>query len=369
MLEYDAILISGGSGAVGSFFLRELASRFVGPIYGLHRTPNAFERMTASLNGGIERVTPVLVDLADADASRAAAGHLPRHSRLLGIHCAGDVSWTKSERLVGPINVGGTRNFVAMATALSETPPSIVFLSTAFASADHTPRNAYERTKLQAEEVLRTEFAGAIRAAVVKCSLVVGAQNDGWISRFNGLYPLLRVILSAELPCLIADPSYTVDTVPTDFVWAEVLAAAAALSAERSWLDLVAASGPASLSLQQIVEIARERADRLRREAGLDPLPPLSIITERQYRFLMQASKSWDMEARFAKVEQISEIMSGYITHGGSGRTIEPLTLSGSAPPPARYLATATDFWIAQNMDRVVTRRRPEWLEPESQPA
>lgn len=71
------------------------------------------------------------------------------------------------------------------------------------------------------------------------------------------------------------------------------------------------------------------------------------------------------MEARFSKVEHISEVMAGYITHGGSGRTIVPRALSGPAPAPGDYLRPVTEHWISRNRARVVNSRMPEWLEPE----
>ena len=61
-------------------------------------------------------------------------------------------------------------------------------LATAYCDEQFEPRNAYESTKLAAEQILAAEFGDRLNTAVIRCSLIVGAREDGWIARFNGLY-------------------------------------------------------------------------------------------------------------------------------------------------------------------------------------
>lgn len=363
MVEFDRVILTGATGAVGAYFARRLVHELKVPTVCILRNPGALERLTRAVGPEVAgRVTPVFADLTREDEVVAAAGGLGRSERLLAVHCAGEVSWTKSERLAAPINIGGTRNVARLAVAASRQPPRLVFLSTAFCSDDHPPRNPYEVTKLAAERLLAAEFATQASVSVLRCSLVVGATSDGWISRFNGLYPLIRILALAEVPCLIADPDYRVDCVPVDFIWDQVVRAAVAPGRAGEVRRLVAAAADRALPLPTLARMVLSRVDGLRRRNRLTPLPEISILTERQFRFLMRSSRSWNLVQRFAKVEEISELMSGYISHGGSGRQIDADTLGGPPPDPADYMDRVLDYWILCNESRVLAAREPDWL-------
>ncbi|WP_162246432.1 MULTISPECIES: SDR family oxidoreductase [unclassified Mesorhizobium] len=369
MLDYDAIILSGASGAVGSFLVRELTEHWPQKLICILREPSSMDRLRKAVGDDMAaRVIPVYADLTKDEDAAAAQAAVGAHHRCLAIHCAGDVSWTKSQRLVGPINIDGTRRFAQLAVEASRNRPAIIFLSTAFCSDDAEPRNAYEATKLQAERMLLDDFSARAYLATIRCSLVVGSQSDGWIARFNGLYPMMSLIAMAEVPCLIAERTYTVDTVPIDIVWREIELAARQLSDADPVLRLIVASGNNAIRLAKFAEITSARVNDTRAAAGLGALPQISIISERQFRFLMKASKSWDMEQQFSKVEQISDIMAGYIAHGGSGRDIEPRLLGNAMPIPESYMPSVVDYWIGRNRSRALVDRVPEWL-GEEQPA
>ena len=369
MLDYDAIILSGASGAVGSFLVRELTEHWPQKLICVLREPASMDRLRKAVGDDMAaRVIPVYADLTKDEDAAAAQAVVGMHHRCLAIHCAGDVSWTKSQRLVGPINIDGTRRFAQLAVEASRNRPAIIFLSTAFCSDDAEPRNAYEATKLQAERMLLDDFSARAYLATIRCSLVVGSQSDGWIARFNGLYPMMSLIAMAEVPCLIAERTYTVDTVPIDIVWREIELAARRLSDANPVLRLIVASGNNAIRLAKFAEITSARVNDTRAAEGLGALPQISIISERQFRFLMKASKSWDMEQQFSKVEQISDIMAGYIAHGGSGRDIEPRLLGNAMPIPESYMPSVVDYWIGRNRSRVLVDRVPEWL-GEEQPA
>lgn len=369
MLDYDAIILSGASGAVGSFLVRELTEHWPQKLICILREPASMDRLRKAVGDDMAaRVIPVYADLTKDEDAAAAQAVVGAHRRCLAIHCAGDVSWTKSQRLVGPINIDGTRRFAQLAVEASRERPAIIFLSTAFCSDDAEPRNAYEATKLQAEHMLLDDFSARAYLATIRCSLVVGSQSDGWIARFNGLYPMMSLIAMAEVPCLIAERTYTVDTVPIDIVWREIELAARQLSDANPVLKLIVASGSNAIRLAKFAEITSARVNDTRAAEGLGALPQISIISERQFRFLMKASKSWDMEQQFSKVEQISDIMAGYIAHGGSGRDIEPRLLGNAMPMPESYMPSVVDYWIGRNRPRVLVDRVPEWL-GEEQPA
>ncbi|MDP3745627.1 MAG: SDR family oxidoreductase [Phenylobacterium sp.] len=365
MLDYDCVLISGASGAVGAFVIRELARSSSLPLICLLRSPASLARLTEAVGSRsslLDRIIPVYCDLTSDTQVAAAREAVGLRRRCLALHCAAEVSWTKPERLAAPINVEGTRRFAQLVVTISRERPSLVFLSTAFSAEDHPPRNAYEATKLLAERLLVDEFATRTYLAILKCSLVVGAADDGWMARFNGLYPLIRILALAEVPCVIAEPRYLLDTTPVDFVWRQMQLASETVGEARPLLRLVAGAGPDALSIEEVVSLTLDRANAARRAHNLPDLPEISVLSERKFRFLMSASKSWNLDHRFEKVEQISEIMNGYVVHGASGRRIVPQGLGEGSPRPADYLPRVIDHWIARNLDRVLRHATPDWL-------
>ena len=334
--SYDRIILSGASGAIGAYVLGELAaSHPQSEIICLARGPASAAKIQENVGPDRwGRIRVINADLTRAEEMAAAGACLARANRVLAVHCAADVSWTKSERLLGPVNVEGARLFAELAIQTCQRRPVFVFLSTAFLSEDGAHRNAYEKTKLAAEVMLAERHGRDIDLAIVRCSLVVGDSSNGYISRFNGLYPLVRLVSLGEVPCVVAERDYKVDTVPVDFVAKQIAAVANSDDIAEPRRLVAAAGGERSLGIVALVERIQTRANHMRRLHGKPPLPQVSVINSRQYRFLMRASATWNMTARFEKVEQISALMAGYIAHGETGRPITPVTAGSPAPDP-----------------------------------
>jgi nucleoside-diphosphate-sugar epimerase len=364
MRDPNCIVVTGASGAVGSYLIRDIARRGGAPVVALLRNEASLRRLLHACGPEImERVRPVFADITrEADVATAAAD-IGVHDHALVVHCAAEVSWTKPERLTAPVNVEGTRHCAELALQVSRGPPSFVFLSTAFCAEGVQPRNTYEATKLAAERLLTDVYSARLHLAILRCSLIVGASTDGWIVRFNGIYPLIRILALAEVPCLVAEPGYRLDTIPVDMVAEEIRASAEASRAGAGVLRSVVASGRSAMPIGEFVGRAVARIDRFRVRQDLPSLPPISILSERRYRFLMAASKSWDLGRRFAKVEDLSEVMAGYIDHGASGRAICPSFVGrDAAPEPADYIDRVVDHWVLRNHERIIAARPPTWL-------
>jgi thioester reductase-like protein len=362
---FDRILLSGGSGAVGSHVLQDLrTSHPSAEIYCLARSRSAGQKISDGLGKNLRnRVRIVYADLTKAADGLRLAEELGRTRRALAVHCAADVSWTKSERLLAPINVDGSIAFADLAVRVSRERPSFVFLSTAFLSDDGQQRNAYEATKLAAEKLLCGRHGRDLQLSVIRCSLIVGDSVEGRISRFNGLYPLIRLVALGEVPCVIADRNYRIDIVPVDFVSRQIVVAAATEPEPQPLQLLVAAGESGSVAITDLVQRVQTRTSQFRAANGLRPSPEVSVINSRQYRFLMKASQSWDMTQRFERVEQISGLMAGYIAHGETGRAIVPRTLGEPPPDPQAYLDVVVDYWLAAHRQKVLADMRHEWLE------
>ena len=78
-------------------------------------------------------------------------------------------------------------------------------------------RNPYERSKFEAELMLRERAAG-LPLQVLRPSIVVGDSRTGWTSSFNVLYPPLRAFARGAILALPARRGSPVDVVPVDYV-------------------------------------------------------------------------------------------------------------------------------------------------------
>lgn len=113
------------------------------------------------------------------------------------IHCASLISFDKDlKALVFNVNVDGTNNAIALATALGI--PEFHYISTAYVAGDadyftendfdigQTLRNPYEASKLEAEKLVRKHFPG--QYSIYRLGIVVGDSSTGYTPQFNGYY-------------------------------------------------------------------------------------------------------------------------------------------------------------------------------------
>ena len=59
-------------------------------------------------------------------------------------------------------------------------------------------RNAYERSKFEAELLVR-ERSAQLPILVLRPSIVVGERSSGWTTSFNVLYPPLKAFAGAPI--------------------------------------------------------------------------------------------------------------------------------------------------------------------------
>ena len=364
MSKWDRVLISGASGAVGSYVLRRLlASPLSSEIVCVFRSSQSYERLiTEAVPEAGGRIVPLYLDLACGGIEEAAS-KLWSSRRCLAIHCAADISWTKSEEVIAPLNVAGAVRFARLATALGPDETRIAMLSTAYADGvDGLHRSAYESTKLAAERALVEYGRDRLQLCILRASLVVGASNDGWIGRFNGLYPLVRLIALADVPCVVGHADATLDMIPIDWLCRELLDGIERLSSTQPLLRITAAAGPAVLTLQQLVALVQARTNLFLSRHQRPALPEIAVLGKRQYEFLMRASDSWGLRQRFYHLQRVMDVMHGYQVYAGESRRITPLNTQTVCPSPEDFLPRAIDHWLSLNAAKVLQRRRPSWL-------
>jgi long-chain acyl-CoA synthetase len=207
------ILVTGGTGFLGGYLLNRLDGDLMGVVRGdPARLPPGVRPVQGDLLQGP-------LELPDADVV---------------VHCAAAVSFTQPLDDARAINVEGTRRVLAAAARM----PSLkrfVHVSTAYVAGTHVGRfhehdvevgqgfrNTYERTKLEAERVVRES---GLPFRVVRPSIVVGESTTGWTNSFNVLYPPLQALARGLVTRIPADPDAIVDVVPVDHV-ADVIEAA-----------------------------------------------------------------------------------------------------------------------------------------------
>jgi long-chain acyl-CoA synthetase len=223
-----AVFLTGATGFVG----REILSRFL-------------ERD--------DRQVFALVRAADDDE---AAGRLPAHPRLtavagdieqdhLGVspesterlqrevtvvlHCAASVSFDMPLDESRRVNVAGTRRMLDFARGCTRLE-RFSYVSTAYVAGEpgrlfredelavgQSFRNAYERSKFEAELTLRAEGAD-LPLQILRPSIVVGDSTTGRTTTFNVLYGPLKAFARGAIPAIPARRKAPVDIVPVDYV-------------------------------------------------------------------------------------------------------------------------------------------------------
>jgi thioester reductase-like protein len=223
-----AVLLTGATGFVGTELLDRLLERGDRPVHALVRAADdqaAAERLPAHprlkvLAGDIEQ--PGL-GLSEANRARLA------EEVTTVVHCAASVSFDLSLEESRRINVDGTRNILELAERCSRLE-RLTYVSTAYVAGEPRGlfredqldvgqrfRNPYERSKFEAEQMLRDRAVG-MPLQILRPSIIVGDSRTGRTSSFNVLYGPLKAFARGRIPAIPARRSAPVDIVPVDYV-------------------------------------------------------------------------------------------------------------------------------------------------------
>jgi len=271
-----AILLTGATGFLGMDALTRLIERDCEEIVVLvraqdeqgarERLDGVLRRLYDELPPGAAQVRAVRGDLLEPGLGISAG----ERERLLGsveriVHCAASISFELPLAEARAINVDGVARVIELARdiAAAGSLRRVVHVSTAYVSGRHAGefgeldldvgqefRNTYERSKNEAEQLLRE--ATDLPLAVARPSIVVGHRTSGWTPVFNVLYWPMRAFergLIAEVP---AREDSIVDFVPVDYVTDGIIALLDQDAAHGTY-NLVA--GERALSAAELVEL------------------------------------------------------------------------------------------------------------------
>jgi thioester reductase-like protein len=223
-----AVLLTGATGFVGMELLRRFIERGDRRIHALVRAADdeaAAERLPAharlsAVAGDIEQ--PGL-GLSEVNRERLA------RDVTTVVHCAASVSFDLSLEESRRVNVDGTRTVVDFAQRCRRLE-RLTYVSTAYVAGEPRGlfredqldvgqrfRNTYERSKFEAERMIRREAAG-LPLQILRPSIVVGDSRTGRTSSFNVLYGPLKALARGRIPAIPARRSSPVDIVPVDYV-------------------------------------------------------------------------------------------------------------------------------------------------------
>ena len=145
------------------------------------------------------------------------------------VHCAASVSFDLSLPESRRVNVDGTRHVLELAERC-ERLERLSYISTAYVAGEPRRlfgedeldvgqpfRNPYERSKFEAERMLR-ERGDGMPLQILRPSIVVGDSRTGRTSSFNVLYGPLKAFARGAIPAIPARRSSPVDIVPVDYV-------------------------------------------------------------------------------------------------------------------------------------------------------
>lgn len=227
-----AILLTGGTGALGRELIRVLKAEGAGEVHVLTRDP-ATASARALLGPGA--TDDGRVRLITGDITRGAGlGLDDRDARLLCdrttqvIHCAAATSFSLPIEQARAVNVQGTRAVIDFARGCPRVT-SIACASTVYVagkrpgvilesetSADAERVNTYEQSKHEMEDVAREAMA-TLPVSLYRFSTIIGHSDTGAVTAFNAIHHALRLFYQGLAPMVPGDSATLVDLVPVDF--------------------------------------------------------------------------------------------------------------------------------------------------------
>lgn len=229
----DSIAITGVTGSLGRLFLAEQARRRPKlRVVALARDPAAAQRdpLARMLGGRIQWIQADMRHLrmsADDEARLAGVEEVWHFAAMTSLHVNADAEQIRA------VNLGGTRALLALLDQLPR-PPTFHYISTAYVAGCRSGlareqeldlgqehRNAYERSKLEAEGLVRAWFAnGRRRGTIFRPSLILETDLESGLNKITSVFARLvtRAIERGEGSITLRlPPEASINLVPEDW--------------------------------------------------------------------------------------------------------------------------------------------------------
>jgi thioester reductase-like protein len=357
------ILLTGATGFVGMAVLARLlaAGREVHCLVRAADDAEANSRLRAVLQRVQAPSTGSAVAIA-GDLTSPRLGLGARHDEIAArvgsvIHSAASVAFDLPIEEAREINVEGTRRVLDFAGAVPGLQ-RVAYVSTAYVAGDRRGtayeddretgafRNSYERSKHEAEAVVRSS---ALPWTIARPSIVVGESTTGWTASFNVLYGPLRAFAAGAYTVLPARRRSPVDVVPIDYVADAVAALATHPEAVGGTFHLTAGDQASSVG-----EIMSLTTDRFERKAP-------RVVPPRAYRRLLHPLVLRRVAPSTRRLLERSEVYFPYFAmrvrydDARARALLEPMGIA--APPLEDYYARIIEFaraarWGKRPLDR-----------------
>jgi long-chain acyl-CoA synthetase len=277
------IFLTGVTGFVGTELLVRYLQRTDRRVLALVRAPDDLQaqaRLRATLErAGLEehahRVSAVRGDVTlpklglDGATWHALAAEV---SEI--VHAAASVSFTLGLEESRAINVAGTRRMLDFAHACDRAGGlrRFAYVSTAYVAGAHRGtfgeddldvgqafRNAYERSKFEAETLVRRHL-DRLPIQVFRPSIVVGEEDTGWTPAFNVIYWPMRAFSRGAYTALPARRRSPVDVVSISYVADAIFTLASAPHGAGETYAL--AAGPRASTVGELLGLSAEAFGR-----------------------------------------------------------------------------------------------------------
>ncbi|MCX4745806.1 SDR family oxidoreductase [Kitasatospora sp. NBC_01287] len=274
------------------------------------------------------------------------------------VHTAASTRWTLGRPEAVAANIEPLRAVLRLA----DRDTHLVHVSTAYVGGVRNPedlrgaefegyRNGYEWSKAQCERIAREEHPGPL--TLVRPPLVVGRRGSGEIARFSGPYTLLQALVSGLAAVVVGDPAGYAEISPVDEV-ADVIAAAALGPPPRHPRTEVVAGGPASLTLDALLDVVCTTLNECRTAQGVDPIerPPL-VSGDTWDRFFLPLADQYLSPFQ----SQAVKLLAMFQSYTSMTQPFEP---TRSVVDPAQVMAASVRYWAAQR-PRLALARPERW--------
>jgi thioester reductase-like protein len=239
-----ALLLTGATGFVGMEILARFLERTDRRIYTLVRAKDEAEakaRIRSTLDtlfgeskdGYAEQVVALPGDIQSEGLGLDQESREQLAEQVGDIvHSAASVSFSMPLAESREVNVEGTGRLLEFAELCRDRGGlrRFSYVSTAYVAGSHAGefredqlevgqdfRNAYERSKFEAERLVRS-YSGRLPIQVFRPSIVVGERSTGWTGSFNVLYAPLKAFARGAYSALPVRRRSPVDVVPVDYV-------------------------------------------------------------------------------------------------------------------------------------------------------